>query len=103
MYPPSSSPSSLPTKCCTFPSSSPPMTKSKSGLHTPSAANQSRKKATLPQPSKKVVIKLNKVYNSQPRMCVSSVHNWVKMLTLKLTLWTTVRRDGNGHQQKTLC
>ncbi|KAF2576372.1 hypothetical protein F2Q70_00001789 [Brassica cretica] len=60
MYPPSSSPSSLPTKCCTCPSSSPPMTKSKNGLHTPSAANQSRKKATLPQPSKKVVIKLNK-------------------------------------------
>ncbi|CAF1725548.1 unnamed protein product [Brassica napus] len=30
------------------------MTKAKNGLHIPSAANQSRKKATLPQPSKKL-------------------------------------------------
>ena len=53
------------------------MKKAKNGLHTPSAdkvgfpmeeeedptpsaANLSRKKATLPQPSKKLVIKLNK-------------------------------------------
>ncbi|KAL0692924.1 hypothetical protein Bca4012_060104 [Brassica carinata] len=83
---------SLPTKRSTRPSSastdssysSPPMKKSKNGLHappsadkagfpmeeeedpTPSAANLSRKKATLPQPSKKLVIKLNKAKPSLP-------------------------------------
>ncbi|KAF3565036.1 hypothetical protein DY000_02013497 [Brassica cretica] len=62
----------------------PPMKKSKSGLHTPSdkvpfpmededptpsaAANLSRKKATLPQPTptKKLVIKLNKAKPTLP-------------------------------------
>ncbi|CAN6847655.1 unnamed protein product [Brassica oleracea] len=75
---------SLPTKRSTCPSSSsPPMKKAKNGLHTPSAdkvgfpmeeeedptpsaANLSRKKATLPQPSKKLVIKLNKAKPSLP-------------------------------------
>ncbi|KAG2302196.1 hypothetical protein Bca52824_030847 [Brassica carinata] len=63
-------------------SSPPPMKKSKNGLHappsdkapfpmededpTPSAANLSRKKATLPQPTKKLVIKLNKAKPTLP-------------------------------------
>ncbi|XP_013599040.1 PREDICTED: cullin-4 [Brassica oleracea var. oleracea] len=67
--------------------SSPPMKKAKNGLHAPSsqpnasdkavfsmeedpapsaAANLSRKKATLPQPTKKLVIKLNKAKPSLP-------------------------------------
>ncbi|WZZ02211.1 hypothetical protein YC2023_074539 [Brassica napus] len=79
---------SLPTKrsTCSAAStdsslSSPPMKKSKNGLHAPSsqpnasmdedpapsaAANLSRKKATLPHPTKKLVIKLNKAKPSLP-------------------------------------
>ncbi|KFK28509.1 cullin 4 [Arabis alpina] len=70
---------SLPSKRTTCSSSSSPMKKSKNGIqqtphshdddndysmeedHIPAAANLSRKKATLPQPTKKLVIKLNKV------------------------------------------
>ncbi|ESQ55574.1 hypothetical protein EUTSA_v10024458mg [Eutrema salsugineum] len=84
---------SLPTKrsscfsAASSSSSSPPMKKAKNGLHqtpqsqeddndkeafsmeddpTPAAANLSRKKATLPQPTKKLVIKLNKAKPTLP-------------------------------------
>ncbi|CAA7042773.1 unnamed protein product [Microthlaspi erraticum] len=81
---------SLPTKrsTCSSPSSSPaPMKKARNGLQqtpqsrdddndrelfpleedpTPSAANLSRKKATLPQPTKKLVIKLNRAKPTLP-------------------------------------
>jgi cullin-4 len=87
---------SLPTKRSTFSAasasddssySSPPMKKAKNDLHhspqhpntadkvvgfhmeedpTPAAANLSRKKATLPQPTKKFVIKLNKAKPTLP-------------------------------------